>query len=56
MRKLDGEEEDHWFAAFRLLGEGGRELYLVLYNAHNGYYAHGFTMESPDGVLFAGEL
>lgn len=29
---------------FRLVDSVGNELFLHLYNAHNGYYSHGFTV------------
>jgi len=25
-------------------------IYLTLYNQHNGYYAHGFSMEADEGT------
>lgn len=28
---------------FRLQNNEGKELFLHLYNSHNGYYSHGFT-------------
>lgn len=30
--------------SFRLVGDGVPDQYLYLYNAHNGYYGHGFTL------------
>lgn len=37
--------EEGGAVAFRLIAEGERDLYLILYNSHNGYYSHGFTVE-----------
>ena len=31
--------------AFRLLAPDKPPLYLVLFNSHNGYYSHGFTVK-----------
>lgn len=31
------------YAVFKLVKDGERDLYLHLYNSHNGYYSHGFT-------------
>ena len=28
---------------FKLVSNSAKDLYLVLYNCHNGYYSHGFT-------------
>lgn len=36
--------EDGGVAVFRLVKDDC-ELFLTLWNCHNGYYAHGFTME-----------
>jgi hypothetical protein len=30
---------------FRLVADGLPDLYLNLFNVHNGYYGHGFTVE-----------
>lgn len=30
---------------FKLIAENKPDLYLHLFNAHNGYYGHGFTMK-----------
>jgi hypothetical protein len=35
---------------FRLTAEGQPDLFLHLYNHHNGYYAHGFDMTDSDGT------
>lgn len=31
--------------AFRLVADGKPDLYLHLFNAHNGYYGHGFEVK-----------
>lgn len=35
------EEND---VVFRAVNSKNEEIYIMLYNHHNGYYAHGFTM------------
>lgn len=50
--------DPHWFretkpgwvdvggvVSFRLVADGLPNLYLKLYNAQNGYYSHGFTVD-----------
>lgn len=41
---------------FRLVADGGRELFLTLYNCHNGYYGHGFEMKCGEHNLYSGIL
>lgn len=36
---------------FRLTSKNEEDLYLHLFNAHNGYYGHGFTMEIDGKVI-----
>lgn len=36
---------------FRLTAPREPDLYLHLYNSHNGYYSHGFEMRKDDVVL-----
>ena len=37
--------------AFRLIAKGKPDLYLHLYNSHNGYYSHGFQVKHGDTVV-----
>lgn len=37
-----GDFYDGGAVAFRLVNPAGIEVFLTLYNAHNGYYSHGF--------------
>jgi len=46
--------EENW-ASFRLVN-GDRELFLHLYNDHNGYYSHGFEFTAGDKVIAEGSL
>ena len=44
-------EDEGEAAIFRLIGPNGSNVYLHLYNYHNGYYAHGFNFSvGPDGL------
>jgi hypothetical protein len=35
--------EKYYNPVFKLIAKGKKDLYLHLYNEHNGYYAHGFV-------------
>lgn len=43
-------------ASFRLVSETGRDLFLTIFNFHNGYYSHGFEMTVGDESLLDGYL
>ena len=52
---LHHDLEDGHAVAFRMVKDG-EEQFLILYNQHNGYYGHGFTVdiggvETRTGVL-----
>lgn len=42
-------------AVFRMT-KGNKEQFLHLFNHHNGYYSHGFTVEKDDKVIREGSL
>ena len=42
------------YGIFRLTREGSKDLFLHLYNRHNGYYAHGFEFV-VDGVVITSD-
>jgi len=42
-------------AIFRMVNAAGEEKYLHLFNIHNGYYSHGFTM-SVNGETIKNEV
>lgn len=51
------EEEslnDGGMVCFRLISEGLEDLFLHIYNSHNGYYYHGLQMKY-DGVVIKDE-
>ncbi len=42
--------------AFKLTSKNKPDLYLHLFNAHNGYYGHGFTVKHGDETVKNGDL
>lgn len=52
-------QSDEWdiseAVVFRLTN-GLEEIFLTLWNHHNGYYSHGFEMKAGDECLFDGAL
>ncbi len=52
---LDGLE-DGGAAMFKLAKTGEPDLFLTLYNSHNGYYGHGFTMTVGEATVQDGFL
>ena len=42
--------------AFKLVAESKPDLYLHLFNSHNGYYAHGFEIKHSGEVVNNGNL
>lgn len=53
-----GEEFDvgGGMVIFRLINEKGDELFLHLYNVHNGYYGHGFEVTISGKTIKDGSL
>ncbi len=41
---------------FRLVKPDSPDIYLTLYNSHNGYYSHGFSMEVGGTTIQEGSL
>lgn len=41
---------------FRLVADGLPDLFLHLYNLHNGYYSHGFSVQRGESMLREGHL
>jgi hypothetical protein len=50
----DGYVQEN-FAVFRLVN-GDNELFLHLYNSHNGYYGHGFDFSVDEKIIKTGVL
>ena len=44
------------FAIFKLTAESLPDIYLSLYNEHNGYYSHGFEMIADGKEIQGGSL
>lgn len=54
--QLNFQDEEN-AAIFRLVkNEQPYEIFLVLYNCHNGYYAHGFEMKTESQIIHKGSL
>lgn len=54
--KDDGDDyEEVYRAAFKLTN-GKNDIYLVIWNQHNGYYAHGFQFCNGGTVIVEGYL
>jgi hypothetical protein len=51
----DKSYDEENFAVFRLVN-GDKELFLHLYNHHNGYYSHGFDFSKDGQVIHTGCL
>ena len=47
--------DDHNTAVFRLVNEDN-ELFLHLFNVHNGYYSHGFDFSKDGEIIQTGSL
>lgn len=41
---------------FKMVAEGKPDLYLHLYNCHNGYYGHGFEVKHGGEIVRSGTL
>lgn len=41
---------------FKLIAKDKPDLYLHLYNYHNGYYAHGFTFKIGENIIKEGYI
>lgn len=48
---VDRQLDEGRMVAFRLVNSAGDEKFLHIFNAHNGYYSHGFTIEVGGEVL-----
>jgi hypothetical protein len=51
----DGKYDQENAAVFRLVN-GENELFLHLYNIHNGYYSHGFDFSKDGEIIQSGSL
>jgi hypothetical protein len=51
----DKSYDEENIAVFRLVN-GDNELFLHLYNSHNGYYHHGFDFSKDGTIIHTGSL
>jgi len=51
----DIDDKDVFAVQFRMTKEN-KEQFLILFNAHNGYYDHGFVVKNEDEVIHKGRL
>ena len=42
--------------AFKIIADSKPDLYIHLYNSHNGYYSHGFEFGDGDKIIKEGSL
>lgn len=50
------DNENGEYIAFRLINKLNEEIYLILYNYHNGYYSHGFEMRDNEILVLEGSI
>jgi len=52
------EDHDDKSVAFKMVSDlpDKKDLYLVFSNSHNGYYSHGYHMETEDKVFAEGSI
>lgn len=58
MKKITKKDESYCedeVVAFRAT-RGDEEIYIILFNCHNGYYGHGFDMKVGDLGIYEGSL
>jgi hypothetical protein len=48
-------DRDVYRAAFKL-SNGKKDIFLIIWNEHNGYYAHGFQFCNGDTVIVKGSI
>jgi hypothetical protein len=53
---LSGGYDEGGATSFKLTKTGEPDLFLVLYNHHNGYYSHGFDMTKDDEEFKSGSI
>lgn len=50
------ELDEGGIVVFKLIADSKPDLYLHIFNSHNGYYSHGFEFKDGDKVLRKGDL
>lgn len=46
----ESEDKSEEIVIFKLIDKNNKELYLHLYNYHNGYYMHGFSVSKKERI------
>jgi hypothetical protein len=54
--KYSGQNSEEACVTFRLINSESKEVFLTLFNHHNGYYAHGFEMTVSGTNLYSDNL
>jgi len=44
------------WVAFKMVDNGKPDLFLILFNSHNGYYGHGFELKIDGEIIHNGGL
>lgn len=50
------EHNENNFVFFKLIKPKSKNIYLGLYNYHNGYYGHGFSFTCGNNTIYTGTL
>jgi len=53
--KDDDEDKEGGMVIFKIT-DGEKELFIHLFNVHNGYYAHGFEFKTDDKLIMKDDL
>ena len=52
----DANVEEGGMIRFRLIDDKKNELFLHIFNSHNGYYSHGFSVSIPGKKVIEGSI
>jgi len=54
---VDSDDLDEGgMSVFKMISKGLPDLFLHLFNSHNGYYHHGFAVKVDDKIIREGDL
>ena len=54
--EIDCPDNDEALIAVFRITNGKQEKYIHLYNCHNGYYSHGFTLSDNKNIIESGSI
>lgn len=54
--EVGNDYDKYGLAIFRIVNSVGEEMFIHLYNHHNGYYSHGFEFQSGEEILHEGMI